>query len=165
MILILCSQVYSNNSVSILLSRAEKLFKESLWLEDSERINLHNKSIRNLGNERSGAKNKSRDDGGNGHTSGKISPIGEDQDVNENKNENESRHDKKNWNENENKCGIFDECDLEGESGNICPRDCSLAAYYLASNMTIQDKDKQALLEAENIIVRLRCETMISLYV
>jgi hypothetical protein len=49
----------------------------------------------------------------------------------------------------------------ENESGNNlgsarCPSDPSLAVYYLASNMIIHDKEKQQLLEAENIIVRLR---------
>lgn len=34
--------------------------------------------------------------------------------------------------------------------------DPSLASYYLASNMIIQDNEKQQLLEAENIVIRLR---------
>lgn len=34
--------------------------------------------------------------------------------------------------------------------------DPSLASYYLASNMIIQDNEKQQLLEAENIVMRLR---------
>lgn len=32
----------------------------------------------------------------------------------------------------------------------------SMATYFLASNMTLQDNEKQQLLEAENIIIRLR---------
>lgn len=49
----------------------------------------------------------------------------------------------------------------ENESGNNvgsirCPSDPTLAVYYLASNMIVHDKEKQQLLEAENIIIRLR---------
>ena len=41
-------------------------------------------------------------------------------------------------------------------SNEICSTDPSLATYYLASNMTINDAQKQQLLDAENIVIRLR---------
>ena len=60
--------------------------------------------------------------------------------------------------ENGNKNGDSDEkfVGFEEENEKLYPKDYSSATYYLASNMTIQDNEKQALLEAENIIVRLR---------
>ena len=41
-------------------------------------------------------------------------------------------------------------------SNKMNASDPSLATYYLASNMTINDAQKQQLLDAENIVIRLR---------
>ena len=67
-----------------------------------------------------------------------------------NKNENGNKNE-----DSEEKCVGFEE-----ENEKLYPKDYSSATYYLASNMTIQDNEKQALLEAENIIVRLRWEIL-----
>ena len=109
--------MYRNNAVAILLSSAEKLFQESLWLDSAEKVKCDEKPEQTNNSEGGSNLNKTVslsseniDGGDRGSCSSSI------------------RH----------------------------PSDPSLATYYLASNMTLQDNEKQQLLEAENIVIRLR---------
>ena len=117
---------------------AEKLFNESHWLEDSEKLKLHQNSSKNLGDGRNSVDNEKEDS----HVKSNIASGNYKSHLTLNKNENGDNQE----------IAIG----LEEENESFYPKDYSLATYYLASNMTIQDNDKQALLEAENIIIRLR---------
>lgn len=114
-------QIYRNNSASYLLAKAQKLFEESLWLENSEKMSADK--------------------------------------------ERENDHEFKEDNRLPNKGVPVSMANSdENESGNNvgsirCPSDPTLAVYYLASNMIVHDKEKQQLLEAENIIIRLRYDS------
>ena len=144
----LCSQVYENNSASTLLNLAEKLFNESLWLEDSKKLKLHQKNYGNHGDDKSSFINENQDYEVKENSSAKSNIASEKYKSHFilNKNENGNKN-----GDSEEKCVGFEE-----ENEKLYPKDYSSATYYLASNMTIQDNEKQALLEAENIIVRLR---------
>lgn len=123
-------QVYKNNSVTVLLNTAEKLFRESLWLDNLEKKcpdREHEYETEFL--EKS---NRSPPE--------KSSSSSVNSDENESGNSAESSR-------------------YPSRSRTSC--DPSLATYYLASNMIVQDKEKQQLLEAENTVIRLRYAVII----
>ena len=103
--------------MSTLLASAEKLFRESLWLDSAERNRSEEKSEHN------------HKFGGGGNLDKAVSISSENTD---------------------------------GEDRGSCSdstryhSDPSMASFHLASNMIIQDNEKQQLLEAENIVIRLR---------
>ena len=110
--------MYRNNAVAILLSSAEKMFQESLWLDSADTVKCDEKAEQSNYSEQGGS--------------------------------------------NLNKTVSLSSENIDGGDRGSCsssirhPSDPSFATFYLASNMTIQDNEKQQLLEAENIVIRLR---------
>ena len=101
---------------------AEKLFNESLWLENSEKLKLHQKSSKNLGDGRNSVDNEKEAS----HAKSNIASGNYKSHLTLNKNKNE------NGDNQEITIG------LEEENEKFYPKDYSLATYYLASNMTIK---------------------------